>query len=805
MEERGVRRTRDEMEGESDAADAAASHETLVRARTTWTLDSPVEEVLLCNYGGLSDMSLHDFLMEHFGETFGSPNVSMSVFVGNPSFFLRDESLLIAITCSQPYREFVREYRKEYAAMDEGVNSCRNMGIFSLRQWSAAAAADKVGKFKACVMVKLNAALFSVRRNADAMKSINAQKGTVADDLYDSVFNARWSYVVRSNEFGRKWLGMGVLSVTPGEQPHLWSEAQANAPYDPVKSWEGDEVPGVRGKLVMMVLSSPKGWPCLLFRENGIQMKAARSLTCYNAEGDAYIRKENLRVWHIVRRELDRWLGGNEIVRPFIVIGTPGIGKSFATGSLLLYQLLRYPSYDLKVVAYFVREKAYIFHREERRVVYYDEQCLAMHEIEDMIRRGIKGYIIFDIWEECIGIGSFSRAWGIILISYPCVKNFQKFTILRQDTLPIYINCHEDVEFKALLVCERNSQLVKNQIKLQDVNIANDWEVTKKRIDMVGPVPRYVLSDGWRYRQRYADVDNELSCISYVNIERNAYLSFSKEGWYADKTRRMEKLVRVQGVWPEEARNEAVSAHLRGGVLGYATKMSALDELYGNNRASREERRVSMFKVSGLHTFMIGSVVTKMVRYLKYLPREGETEKSRSTVLRRPAARGRVPISPHHFSSADTPVEIVVWCLYKPVENDFPVVDGFFLVDAVGKGVLLPEGAAAPTQTIVLLQVTKAGCHHTTTSEVGRFRELMAQSFTNWREMENRLSYEMIYVQHTDSTSITDRQRCDRSGMADDTVIEEFWNRISHFQVNLEAPITKLLCKRSTMSKRWRS
>ncbi|CCD17095.1 unnamed protein product [Trypanosoma congolense IL3000] len=555
----------------------------------------------------------------------------------------------------------------------------------------------------------------------------------------------------------------------------------------------------------MMALSSRKGWRYRYLEWD--ETLAASTVIGYNAEGDAYIGKEDLRVWHIVKRELGRWLVGNEIVRPFIVIGTRGIGKSFATGSLLLYQLLHYSSERLEAVAYFVKGKAYIFHREERRVVCYKRQQAAVHEIEDMIRRGIKGYIIFDIWKECIGIGSFSRAWGIILISYPYVKNFQKFTILRQDTLPIYINCYEDIEFKALLVCERHSQLVKNQIKLQDVNIANDWEVIMRRIDMVGPVPRYVLSDEECYSQRDDDLNNELSCISYVNIERNAYLSFSKEGWYADNTRRMEKLVRVQGVWHEEARNEAVSAHLRRGVLGYATEMSALDELYDHNRASREERRVSMFKVSGgLHTFMIGSVVTKMGAVPEVPPHEeGETEKSRSTVLRRPAARGRVPISPHHFSSADTPVEIVVWCLYKPVENNFPVVDGFFLVDAVGKGVSLPEGAAAPTQTIVLLQVTRAGCHHTTTSEVGRFRELMAQSFTNWREMENRFSYEMIYVQHADSTSINDRQRCDRSGMADDTVIEEFWNRISHFQVNLEAPITKLLCKRSTMSKRWRS
>ncbi|CCD12957.1 unnamed protein product [Trypanosoma congolense IL3000] len=185
------------------------------------------------------------------------------------------------------------------------------------------------------------------------------------------------------------------------------------------------------------------------------------------------------------------------------------------------------------------------------------------------------------------------------------------------------------------------------------------------------------------------------------------------------------------------------------------------------------------------------SVMNKIAAYKDYHPSVGNSSGHRTSVLTQVNALGRIPSAVSFFPRGRAiPVELGQF--YRPLIHNFPVVDGFFLVDAVGKGVLLPEGAAAPTQTIVLLQVTKAGCHHTTTSEVGRFRELMAQSFTNWREMENRLSYEMIYVQHTDSTSITERQRCDRSGMADDAVIEEFWNRLSHFQVAFDLPITEM-------------
>ncbi|CCD14967.1 unnamed protein product [Trypanosoma congolense IL3000] len=522
MEGGGVKRTRDEMEEEAvapvvqapardqvTAATVAAvrpgavRYDVVARASGRWTLDSLVEDVLMEDCGGLDGMRLHDFLMKHFGETFGCPSVSMRAFTGNPSFFLRDESMLKMVTNSSPYREY-----EMYKTMREGVDRLRARGIFSLRRWEGAVAANVVEDINACVRGKLNAALLSARRNEETTRYVNAHSDEVIDGVYDSVFNARWSYVVRSDEYDTKWLGMGVLRVSEGEQPHLWSKAQADikpepdpdelwegdvvpgveegeqpsllseeqadVPYDADEHWEGDEVPGVKGKLVMAVLSSQKGWRYGFFQRDDVREKKAETLTGYNAVCDAYIRRENLRVWHIVKKGLDEWLNGVKEVHPFIVIGAPGIGKSFATGSLLLYQLLHYRSDDLKVVAYFVRGEAYIFHREERRVVHYEEDRVAVSEIKRMINKGIVGYIIFDISDNGAIIGRLPDDWGIVLISSPNVKNFHEFAKQRQCTTPIYMNCYEDAELKAALVWERHSQLENNQIKLENANLGSD-------------------------------------------------------------------------------------------------------------------------------------------------------------------------------------------------------------------------------------------------------------------------------------------------------------------------------------------
>ncbi|CCD13912.1 unnamed protein product [Trypanosoma congolense IL3000] len=470
----------------TDAAVRPAAVSPGYAARTSgrWTLDSSVKEVLLEDCGGLSDMSLHDFLMKHFKKTFGVEDTSMRVFMDNPSLCISDEAVLRRIINSSPYRQYVEEYVRAYElyrTMREGVDRLRAMGIISLDQWESAAAANEVENVGVCVRGVLNAALLSARRNEETIRVGNAPGGEEVDGVYDAVYNARWSYVVMSSEYDKKWLGMGVLRVSEGEQPHLWSEEQADAPYDPEEPWEGDVVPGVSGKLVMAVLSSQKGWPYTLFNASASEMASADVLRKYKDVHNAHlhIRKENVRVWHIIQKGLVEWLTGVKKVHPFIVIGTPGIGKSFATGSLLLYQLLHYKPEWLKVVAYFVREKAYIFHRKERRVVYYKKQQAAVDEIECMEKRGTVGYIIFDISGNSVIIGRLPDNWGIVLISSPNVKNFHEFAKQRQDTASIYMNCYEDAEFKAALVWDRHLRVAHNQIKLENANLGSDWEQLK--------------------------------------------------------------------------------------------------------------------------------------------------------------------------------------------------------------------------------------------------------------------------------------------------------------------------------------
>ncbi|CCD16254.1 Variant surface glycoprotein [Trypanosoma congolense IL3000] len=608
-----------------------------------------------------------------------------------------------------------------------------------------------------------------------AMRVGIAPSGLEIDGAYGAVFNARWSYFVRSDEYSGKWLGMGVLDVAPGQQPHLWSEAQADVPYDPEEPWEGDEVPGVSGKLVMAVLSSQKGWPYMLFSADDVQKEKVKSLTEYDAACDAYIRRENLRVWHIVEKNIDEWLRDRGYVHPFIVIGTPGIGKSFATGSLLLYQLLHYPSDDLKVVAYFVEGKAYIFHREERRVVYYEEQQVALRNVSDMIRRGVKGYIIFDISENSVHIGDLPYPWGIVLISSPNVKKYHEFTKRRQDTLPIYMNCYEDAEFKAALVWEKHLQVVNNRIRFEDVNLENDWKVLKKRIDMVGPLPRYVLAGQATYEKRVSEVETALRLMRdelgyYMRVLDNPH------EWHEDgTTHKLVKLVRCEVKGKFECRNRVTSIYV---LKELARKLRAAHlkvNLTYHILCGALEKCAVLLEELSLDIFTLREAVDTLVKHLEHLPRGNEAK--RESVLCQRGANGRVPTALSEFASDSPRQKLVTGRIYKPLATNFPLVDGFFVVEGVG------------LKTIVLVQVTKAKEHHTKKTTVNAFREYMGKVFEDWENIEKAYTWELIYVQHVDSTAIKKRQNCSSPGDAANDTDLALWDRIHQYQVTLNRDI----------------
>ncbi|PWV11416.1 putative retrotransposon hot spot protein (RHS) [Trypanosoma cruzi] len=155
----------------------------------------------------------------------------------------------------------------------------------------------------------------------------------VLEGFYESVYNARWHHVVEVPD------GEGTgMEVREGKSPQSWTYRAAG---EFLEKNDGEEQSGaLRPRL--MVLTSGKGWPYSWEEDESTP--------------DCYVNCEVDRVWQIVRNDLTELLGPDPGAdfRPErrVLIGTPGIGKSLAAGSYLLYQLLQYDAEQLPMVAY---------------------------------------------------------------------------------------------------------------------------------------------------------------------------------------------------------------------------------------------------------------------------------------------------------------------------------------------------------------------------------------------------------------------------------------------------------------------
>ncbi|PWV06163.1 putative retrotransposon hot spot protein (RHS) [Trypanosoma cruzi] len=149
------------------------------------------------------------------------------------------------------------------------------------------------------------------------------------------------------------------MEVKEGKSKHSWNYKKVGDTFE--------EDDGVRksGEVPprLMVLTSDKGWPYTLNLLRG-------------AGNDFFINCEVDRVWQIVERDLTEWFSNfdltlNSSPLPRVLIGTPGIGKSMAAGSYLLYQLLHYDVEKLQVVVHCFGETMYVFDKTTKIVTKY--------------------------------------------------------------------------------------------------------------------------------------------------------------------------------------------------------------------------------------------------------------------------------------------------------------------------------------------------------------------------------------------------------------------------------------------------
>ncbi|PWU86873.1 putative retrotransposon hot spot protein (RHS,) [Trypanosoma cruzi] len=178
--------------------------------------------------------------------------------------------------------------------------------------------------------------------------------------------------------------------------------------------------------------------------------------------------------------------------------------------------------------------------------------------------------------------------------------------------------------------------------------------------------------------------------------------------------------------------------------------------------------------------FLSETFVNALVPKLKELkPEKNEDDPPHLCALRvRPHERPLKPCILPLLKDSEGKMDVEYRVLYKPEAQNFPLVDGFFFLESQPK-------------TLVGLQTTTANVHHTITSTVKLFKERVASYFNGWEELSRELSWEIIYVQHADSTPIIDWQKCNDSANlteAENREIAAFWEeKVQQYQVTVTA------------------
>ncbi|PWU98373.1 putative retrotransposon hot spot protein (RHS,) [Trypanosoma cruzi] len=210
---------------------------------------------------------------------------------------------------------------------------------------------------------------------------------------YESVYNARWHHVMEVP--GGEGTGM---EVHEGKPPQSWTYKAVG------RTLEKDDAvqPSGAPRLRLTVLTSERAWPH----------------PYSDAINDCYVNCEVDRVWQIVKGDLTEWFSSRPedhfTPHPRLLTGTPGIGKTMAAGLYLLYQLLHYDAELLPVVVFFVwGREAYVFNKTTETVTRYMGKSMMIKFVKELSRRGMKGYIIYDVEQVRYSVSLFaSRRLG---------------------------------------------------------------------------------------------------------------------------------------------------------------------------------------------------------------------------------------------------------------------------------------------------------------------------------------------------------------------------------------------------------
>ncbi|RNE95251.1 putative retrotransposon hot spot (RHS) protein, partial [Trypanosoma conorhini] len=314
------------------------------------------------------------------------------------------------------------------------------------------------------------------------------------EGFYGSVLNAKWSHVLGFPEVDEYEEELVRMEVKEGQRPtQSWEYKSRGMSFELDGAVEQFSPP----RPWLMVLSSEKGWPY--------------SLQEGTALADCYVTAEAERVW----KRLDGFLrmlfrhstGGDSDVKRVLLLGTPGIGQSMTVGSYLLYQLLHYDAEQLQVAIYCLGgELAYVFDKTTQAVTEHEGAGSIVDAINDLSRRGKKGYIVYDVSEEGAPppSGLPPDGWGMIVLGSLKQHNYKALATQLHTGLTV-MNCPDEEEVKAMCAWRKRDCPEQERNKY--------YGAVYSRMFYVGPLPRYVLTEA-EFNERTAAVESALQAIT---------------------------------------------------------------------------------------------------------------------------------------------------------------------------------------------------------------------------------------------------------------------------------------------------
>ncbi|EKG01332.1 retrotransposon hot spot (RHS) protein, putative [Trypanosoma cruzi] len=455
-------------------------------------------------------------------------------------------------------------------------------------------------------------------------------------------------------------------------------------------------------------------------------------------------------------------------------------------GSYLLYQLLHCDAEKLSVVVYVIGRQAFLFDKTTHTMIRYMELSAMEHFLAFVSSRGVKGYIIYDVAKGGRNPSVFfvPSEWGMLVVTSPNVNNFEDWR-KHKGAVPIVINCPEEMDVKAMCFWMKQIQptgeQAEEQLEEQAREQAEYWETVEERMNEVGPIPRSIF-DVLEYRIHLTAIDTTVKNINATNA--TDYMGVgSDEIWIAKGvSHKIVKVVRVRNEnRVEVGYNAPVSHSARVKITQRLTNMTPPVDVFNLLLRGYSYLAWVALEQSGTATFMNPHAVDIIQRKLTELHPEGRLTSRSSVLSNNPRGHPTRSETLKKLSGNPARMNLEYRVLYEPVVGNFPLVDALFFMES-------------PRKTLVGLQMTTtAGGHHTQTSTVRLFKERMASYFNGWEEFSRELSWEIIYVQHADSTPMNGWRRCDvvnSDNLSDDESreIAAFWEEeMRQYQVSISS------------------